>query len=244
MSIDIHALSGAYAVDALDDVERAEFERHLAECEACRAEVMSLQEAASLLAETTTVQPSAELRERVLTGISTVRPLPPVVEQPADEKPDAEVIALAPRRRRRVVPFLAAAAAAVAIGSGGIAWQQMNDEPPRDDYSRLVAADDAQTFRVPVGDGGSVTVVRSKQLNDAYIVTKGMPAAPTGKQYVLWLKHGGTMTQAGVMPAGADNKVRFSGDAATADGAAVSIEDAGTAPTSPSGEIAAAFSFA
>ncbi len=36
---DIHALSGAYAVDALDDIERAQFERHLAECAECRAEV-------------------------------------------------------------------------------------------------------------------------------------------------------------------------------------------------------------
>ena len=41
-SDDIHALSGAYAVDALDDVERAEFERHLASCAACREEVASL----------------------------------------------------------------------------------------------------------------------------------------------------------------------------------------------------------
>jgi anti-sigma-K factor RskA len=251
MNTDIHALSGAYAVDALDDIERAQFERHLAECEACRAEVMSLQEAASLLAETTTVQPSAELRERVLTGISTVRPLPPFVERPdepeaeAETSDDATVVPLAPRRRRRVASFLVAAAAAVAIGSGGlVAVQQLTDDTPQDDYSRVVQADDAQTFRVPVGDGGSVTVVRSAKLNDAYIVTKGMPAAPTGKQYVLWLKHGGTMTQAGVMPARADNKVRFSGDAASADGAAVSIEDAGSDPTSPSGEIAAAFSFA
>ena len=29
---EIHALSGAYAVDALDDIERAQFERHLATC--------------------------------------------------------------------------------------------------------------------------------------------------------------------------------------------------------------------
>jgi hypothetical protein len=26
---DVHALSGAYAVDALDDIERAQFQRHL-----------------------------------------------------------------------------------------------------------------------------------------------------------------------------------------------------------------------
>ena len=62
---DIHALSGAYAVDALDDLERARFERHLAGCEACRHEVDSLREAAALLPETTTVEPSAALRDRL-----------------------------------------------------------------------------------------------------------------------------------------------------------------------------------
>ncbi|MBU2075761.1 MAG: zf-HC2 domain-containing protein, partial [Actinobacteria bacterium] len=41
---DVHALSGAYAVDALDDIERAQFERHLVECAECRAEVDSLRE--------------------------------------------------------------------------------------------------------------------------------------------------------------------------------------------------------
>ena len=55
---DIHALSGAYAVDALDDIERAKFERHLADCAACSSEVDSLREAAALLAETTTTAPS------------------------------------------------------------------------------------------------------------------------------------------------------------------------------------------
>ena len=48
---DIHTLSGAYALDALLDLERAEFERHLSACDACRAEVASLREAASHLAE-------------------------------------------------------------------------------------------------------------------------------------------------------------------------------------------------
>ena len=47
---DIHALSGAYAVDALDDLERAQFARHLAQCAECQAEVASLREAAALLA--------------------------------------------------------------------------------------------------------------------------------------------------------------------------------------------------
>ena len=246
MSGDIHALSGAYAVDALDDIERAQFERHLAECAACRAEVESLQEAASLLAETTMAAPSTELRDRVLAGITNVRPLPPVVEQsqPGEILSGSNVTDLAPRRRRRVVPFLAAAAAAIAIGTGGIIWQQVNDDPAGDRFSQISAASDARTFSKPVGDGGSVTVVWSKKQNEAYIATRGMPSAPSGHQYVLWLKHGSTMVPAGVMPQGPDNKVVFSGDAATADGAAVSIENAGSEPTQPSSEIAAAFSFA
>jgi anti-sigma-K factor RskA len=251
---DIHALSGAYAVDALDDIERAQFERHLAECETCRAEVMSLQEASSLLAETTTVEPSAELRERVLTGISNVRPLPPEVptqddrggDQGGDQSGDQSgaVTTLDSRRRRRVLPFLAAAAAVVAIGAGGIAYQQLNDEPQQDRFSAIAEAPDAQHFTVELGGGASATVYRSKKLNEAAIRTKDMPLAPAGKEYVLWLKHGSTMTPAGVMPPHADNRVVLSGDAASADGAAVSIEDAGSEPTQPSGEIAAAFSFA
>jgi anti-sigma-K factor RskA len=78
VSDDIHALSGAYAVDALDDVERARFERHLADCSACQAEVDSLAIAASELSVLTEVAPPASLRAKVLADIATVRPLPPL----------------------------------------------------------------------------------------------------------------------------------------------------------------------
>ena len=46
---DIHSLSGAYALDAVDDLERAAFERHLRECEACALEVGELRETVSRL---------------------------------------------------------------------------------------------------------------------------------------------------------------------------------------------------
>ncbi|RYE73808.1 MAG: anti-sigma factor, partial [Myxococcales bacterium] len=54
---DIHALSGAYAVDALDDLERARFERHLENCSVCRDEVGSLQETTAELAELSATTP-------------------------------------------------------------------------------------------------------------------------------------------------------------------------------------------
>ena len=69
MTDDIHKLSGAYATDALDDLERARFETHLASCEDCRAEVAELREAAARLADTTATPAPASLRESVLAGI-------------------------------------------------------------------------------------------------------------------------------------------------------------------------------
>jgi len=235
---DIHALSGAYAVDALDDIERAQFERHLAECPACTAEVSSLREAAALLAETTAVAPSAELRDRVLAGISAVRPLPPLV---GDET--ATVTALEPRRRRRVVTFLVAAAAAVAIGTGGIVWQQVNDDAPTSQTDQVLTASDAQRFTVDFDDGATATLVRSKELNKAVLVTEDMPAAPADHAYALWLQHDGVMVPAGIMPKGPDNEVLLSGDAATAEGAGITVEEAGEEPTEPSDDVVATFTF-
>jgi len=244
--IDIHALSGAYAVDALDDDERSEFERHLAECAACQAEVASLREAATLLAETTPVAPSGGLRERVLADIATVRPLPPVVQHGHQHEPTTGSVTTLgshrdSRRRRRVRPFLAAAAAVIAIGAGGVVYQTVQDEPPANSAEQVLEAGDAQRFTVDLDGGGTATVVRSRELNQAVLEAHDMPDAPAGHAFVLWLGHDGVMTQAGVMPQGADQEVLLSGDAASATSAAVSLEDAGTNPTSPSDDVVASF---
>ena len=101
---DIHALVGAYAVDALDDVERAAFERHLAECPACRAEVAGLREAAAVIGGSVPQDPPPGLRDRVLADIATVRPLPPRGRAPAAHRtarPDRFRPRRAGRRGRR-----------------------------------------------------------------------------------------------------------------------------------------------
>jgi anti-sigma-K factor RskA len=226
---DIHALSGAYAVDALDDIERAQFERHLAQCPACSAEVRSLRETAGLLAETTAVAPPAALRERVLAGIGTVRPLPPVVDEP--------------RRRRRVVTFLVAAAAAVAIGTGGVVLTAFDDDKPDSQYAQVLEAGDAQRITVDLDGGAKATLVRSEKLDMAVLKTDDMPDAPAGQAYALWLLHDGVMVPAGMMPKGPDHEVVLSGDAATATAAAISVEEAGEEPTVPTGDVVAEFPF-
>ena len=58
-SPDIHALGGAYVLDAVDDLERAAFDRHLADCETCANEVAELRDAAARLTDGTWSVPAA-----------------------------------------------------------------------------------------------------------------------------------------------------------------------------------------
>ncbi len=162
---DIHALSGAYAVDAVDDIERASFERHLAGCPSCRAEVESLRAASAALADDATTTPPPALRDAVLRDISRVRPLPPITVG-------------GPVHRRKWFPALVAAVVLALVGVGGAVWQ-----PWRDDSSVTVSVADqvlqdpaAQRFTKDLGGGVTATVVRSAKLNRAVIVTENMPA--------------------------------------------------------------------
>lgn len=233
MNSDIHALSGAYAVDALDDLERARFERHLAECEACTAEVDSLREASAVLAETTETAPPADLRARVLAEIATVRPLPPVVE------PRVVPTTSGPQRRGRrwLTGLVAAAAVVTAVGVGAVwqPWQDDTSQSPRlSAAQQVMEAPDHETYTEELEGGATVTVYRSRSLDKAVVVTEGMQPPAPGKTYELWLQHGDTMVPAGLMPR-TDRPVVMDGDAASAIGAGITIEDAAGAsvPTFP-----------
>src|SRR5262249_32247940 len=63
---DIHTLAGAYALDAVDELERARFDRHLAECPSCAAEVAELTETMAALSDGTAEAPPPGLRAAVL----------------------------------------------------------------------------------------------------------------------------------------------------------------------------------
>ena len=220
---DIHALSGAYAIDALDDVERARFERHLAGCTDCRAEVESLQETAALLPETALAEPPASLRARVLDDIDTVRPLPPVV---GATRPG-------PSPRRRLAVLVAAAAAVVAIGGvGATVWQPWSDDSSATPSAvdRIRGAEDAESWSQRLDDGSRVEITRSASLNAAVVETHDMAPAGEAKVYQLWLQHGDQMVSAGLMPPGPDHTVVLEGDPATAIGFGITREPAGGSP--------------
>jgi anti-sigma-K factor RskA len=226
---DIHALSGAYAIDALDDLDRARFEHHLAGCAECRAEVDSLRETAALLADTTAAAPPASLRARVLDDIDTVRPLPPVV--PTTARPR--------RGRRRVAALVAAAAALVAIGGvGATVWHPWSDESSRvalTDEQRVLLAEDSETWTDRLDNGATITVTRSASLNQAVVRTDGLEPAGADRVYQLWLQQGDEFVSAGLMAGGPDATVLLEGDPASAVGFGITREPAGGSdkPTRP-----------
>jgi anti-sigma-K factor RskA len=230
---DIHALSGAYAVDALDEAERVRFEQHLESCPECRAEVRSFCETAALIAEATVEAPPPSLRAGVLDAIGAVRPLPP------ETTPDGEAaqdLATVRRSGRRWFPAMVAAAVAVILlAAGALVWQPWHHGGQTSLAAQVMQAPDAVKVMEPVPGGGELTVWRSPSLKRAVMVADHVPAPPAGKVYQLWLQQPGTgMVSAGLMSDPTAPTV-LAGDAATAKAAAITVEpDTGSShPTSP-----------
>ena len=228
MTSDIHMLSGAYAIDALDDLERAGFERHIADCPSCQAEVASLREAAAVLPETSVTQPPASLRDRVLAGAQTVRPLPP------------NVVTLG-RARRGMRSLVAAAAAVVVLGGGAAVWRTVDDPPAHVPTAteRVLQADDARRLApdkvAPAFPKGSqATLVVSEDVGRAVILADDMASPPDGKVYQLWFGDTTQVVSAGLMPPKQDAEVLLDGDPRDATWVGITVEPAGgsTHPTS------------
>jgi len=241
----LHALSGAYVVDALDDHERATFERHLPGCLDCQREVASLREATALLADEAALAPPPEMRSSVLAGIQRIRPIPPETsDDPPTARADttsasAEVLPMRPRRRR-IATLVAAAAAVVAIVGGAVAQPWQDDNPPSQTITaadRVMNAVDVQKVSTSFEDGSSATVYRSKSEGRAVLLTQDMDAPPAGKAYEAWLQDDtGAMIPAGMMrnPDG-NHKLLLKGDALNATGVGITVEpeSGSTEPTTP-----------
>lgn len=215
MSGDIHALSGAYVVDAVDNFERAQFERHLTGCDDCRLEVASLREAAGLLADTVAQPAPDALRANILSSIEMVRPLPPLVVGAQDR---------ARAHRRRVPTLLAAAAALVVMGGvGATVWHPWEQPTTNLSASQLANAPDTEVMTQELAGGGSITLTRSASLNSAVVTTHNMPRLQSGKTYQLWSIHDGTPVSAGVF-GGDTSDVIVGADPGLAQAVAITIE--------------------
>jgi anti-sigma-K factor RskA len=245
----LHGLSGAYVVDALDDAERVAFEKHLPGCPDCQQEVASLREATTMMADDAALAPPPALRNAVLSGIKTIRPLPPETDdEPRDsrQRPAASMAKVLPMRprRRRIAAVLTAAAAVLVVGAGAVFQPWQDDNPPASALSaadQVLAASDAKHVSINFKDGSSATVVHSRSEGRAVLLTQDMALPPAGKAYEVWWQDAtGTMIPAGMMKPQPDNKMLLEGEPSKAAGVGITVEPEGGSKA-PSSEPIALF---
>jgi anti-sigma-K factor RskA len=183
--VDVHELTPAYALHALDADEREAFEAHLAQCERCRQELAVLQESAGALAwAVESPAPPPALRERILAA--------------ADEGRE-NVVPL--RRRERTWRGIAAVAACVAVGRGVFAATEHNSlTNTRAHANALQIVADPTSRKVPLHGGNGMVAIAPN--GEGVLVVDHLPAAPAGKTYEAWVIMDGTAHRAGTFDGG------------------------------------------
>jgi anti-sigma factor RsiW len=201
---DLHTLTGAYATDALDADERADFEAHLESCPACRQEVAELRATAARLAAATSAPAPAALRERVLAEAAATRQLSPLPTVAGLD--DHRARKQSPPWYRQPATAAAAVLLVVAAGLGGLAADQNREADQarqRAEQIAAVAADpDRAELTAPVSPSGTGTVVAAGDV--AVFHGSDLPELPDGQTYQLWRVTGQDSQSAGILGRGGD----------------------------------------
>jgi anti-sigma-K factor RskA len=213
MTAELHTLTGAYALDAVSGTDRAEFERHLGRCAACRQEVAELRATGARLAVAAAVDPPPELKLAVLAAVARTRQLPPKV-------PVVRELSRARTWRLRL-SLVGAAAAAVAAVVFGVATAPA----PVDS---VLDAPDAAAIQ-GVGQGHATLVV-SRSRNQAVLLASDMPALDAAHVYQVWLLGAGGARSAGLMASAASQRMLVAELPPDVDRIGITVEPAGGSP--------------
>jgi predicted anti-sigma-YlaC factor YlaD len=199
---DLHALTGVYALDALErGAERDRFTRHMNRCQSCASEVRGFREVATSLAFAAAVEPPPELRDRVMAAVARTRQLPPELRSHAR-----------PRRARPWMPWVPWLSGAIATAGIVIAvvfgfaqahtQAELNQARAQNqEIIGVLTAPDAKLVTTRTTVGGAATVVLAASRHQLVVSTAGLPALPAGKVYQLWLIGPVKTVSAGLLPA-------------------------------------------
>jgi anti-sigma-K factor RskA len=169
--------AGTYVLGALPDDEKAAYEAHLATCPACRTETDELSVAAEALpVSAPAMKPPPALKARIMAEVEREAALLASASGPRREPAK-------PKRRWRfafptpAVAALACATLLVGLGAGALLFG---------------GAGGGRT--IPFQSGPSVSQAKAElELNGdkATLVANNLPAPPSGKVYMVWLKRPG-----------------------------------------------------
>lgn len=203
---EVRDLLAAWALDAVDDVERATVDRALRDDPALAAEARSLQETTALLAASGSTPAPAHLRGSVLDRIGTTAQVGATpagtVRAGTSQALSARSGAARSTRRRPVGRWLAMAAAfLVSVGvPAGIAVQQSQRadrvQEQAEAVADILARPGAQVVQSDVTGGGRAVAVVAG--NDAVFTAADLPDLEDG-DYQLWVVAEGAPVSAGVL---------------------------------------------
>lgn len=255
-------LAEVYALNAVDDAERAAIEQFLASAPAADREAFNerVRQARETLATSFTAEeePPPGLLDRIMSSLPAqaaqpspgAEPLPgtgptPVMPHPLHDSsgmPVTDELGAARKRReeRRRPQGMrnwlvgVAAAAVIALGGVGVGAYMANQNDP---LNQVMQASDVRQATVDVNGGGTATLSISPSRDAAVIKMNGVPAPPAGKVYQMWLipKDGSAPVSQGLMDAEALSKpavVKGIGSAAAL-GITVEPEGGSATPTLP-----------
>ena len=166
----------AHALSALDAADERALSEHLAGCAECRRDLAEWEAtAASLALSADTVEPSPEVREKILKSVSSVVPFPRPQQNLWQRLGSLGSIAA-------VLAFVALAVSVVVL------WQQNRRLRQENEVVQILSSPGARvkdlkgTTEAP---GASAKIVFD-WTGRALLITSGLPRPPQGKEYQLW----------------------------------------------------------
>lgn len=208
-----------YALDALDDRERADIDERLqaagpAVTAEFHANVRRIQETLA-----------------ALTGMDVVAP-PARLETALMEALDRRDFVRPQSVSRRPLRWLAAAAAAVVVAGAAVGItvvvDRTNNTPDTVTAQQVLDQPDSRESSAPVTGGGEMTVHLSKELGAAAVAFHDLPVLPADRAYQLWRVPPAGQPESVAVLAGQPMIVT---SVQAADTLAVTIEPAGGSPT-------------
>ncbi len=197
---DVRDLLPAYALDAVDDVERRAVERLLAADPDARRELDEYRDVVAAFAVESAPPPA--LRDTVLARVAASAATVPA----AGESTGGVVVDLAAARRarrRRWTGLAAAVAAVVAVAVPTTVAVRATQEQSRlearaDAIERMLADPDATILHGDVAGGGQASVLAAG--DDMYFRASDLPDAGDDRDYQLWVvEPDGAVVSAGVL---------------------------------------------